>query len=324
MKTAISHCVAGQKPRSPALRVRTPGRQRRQSVRDRVEHVHPVVDAQPAKARERERGDDRQPDVEKPEASRRVADPGRQRLHLRPRKLRLEQLAPAHPQPWQHRQREHDDPHAPEPLRQLPPKQQRLRQRLDVGQDRRTGGREAGHRLEIRVDGIRELSLPREQVGEANRTPHRQADVPATTRYASRAPTCSDRPASRSTSTPTPKATHRLPRVSGERGAAARRAGQHRHCRTRGVLRHVLRRRGPEADSGERQRVTRWPSGGRRALTFAAGLLARGWKTPETSVPRVPPKVGRYDRRVAVNARARNMPTTRPAPPASIVDQVPA
>src|SRR5688572_16514118 len=28
--------------------------------------------------------------------------------------------------------------------------------------------------------------------------------------------------------------------------------------------------------------------------------------------------------RVAVRARARNMPTTRPAPPASIVDQVPA
>ena len=109
----------------------------------------------------------RQRDVEQPEPAGGVADPLGELVHLGPRQLRLEHLAAADPQPGKHREREDDDPHPAEPLAQLAPEQERAVERLDVDDHRRPGRGEAGHALEERVDGTRDLPLVREEVGES-------------------------------------------------------------------------------------------------------------------------------------------------------------
>ena len=55
-------------------------------------------------------------------------------------------------------------PIPPQPLRELPPHEERAVERLDVGQDGGPGGREARHGLEVGVDRARELRLVGEQV----------------------------------------------------------------------------------------------------------------------------------------------------------------
>ena len=104
-------------------------------------------------------------DVEEPQPARGRAD-ALCEVHLRPGHLGFEQLAAADAQAGQHGEGEHDDPHAAEPLCELPPEQNRVVDRVDVDEDRRPRGREARHRLEERIDGPVELRVPREQVGQ--------------------------------------------------------------------------------------------------------------------------------------------------------------
>ena len=113
------------------------GGQRRRRVCQRLEGLIRSSTPVPGEGGQ-DRHRQRQTDVERPEAPR-IPDPGGE-LELRPGAV-LEQLAPADAQPRQHGEREDDDPHAPEPLGQLAPDQQRVRKRLDVGEHRGAGGR---------------------------------------------------------------------------------------------------------------------------------------------------------------------------------------
>ena len=78
----------------------------------------------------------------------------------------LEQLPAADSEPRQDREREHDDPDPAEPLGELPPEQEAVRQLLDMRDDAAAGGAEAGHALEEGVDGPVELRVAGEDVGE--------------------------------------------------------------------------------------------------------------------------------------------------------------
>ena len=94
-------------------------------------------------------------------SSRTVAPRGS--ISPRSRKLALQQPPAAHPQARQHRDRQDDDPHAPEPMRELPPELHRLPERLDVREHGRAGGGETGHRLEVGVDRVAQLLDPAKQ-----------------------------------------------------------------------------------------------------------------------------------------------------------------
>jgi hypothetical protein len=104
-------------------------------VGDGLEEVHRGVEAAPADHRERRHQGGRERHVDEPEPAGGVADRGREPLDLGARELRLEQLAAADPQARQHSQGEDDDPHPPEPLRELPPHRDRVVQPLDVDED---------------------------------------------------------------------------------------------------------------------------------------------------------------------------------------------
>jgi hypothetical protein len=137
---------------------------RREGVRDGLEEAHPLVDARPAEQREHEDLQAGQADVEEPETARGVPDRGGQLLELGPGQLGLHQLPPSDPQTRENGDRQHDDPHAAEPLRELAPECERVRERLDVGDHRRAGRREPRHRLEVGVDRIRGRALAGEEV----------------------------------------------------------------------------------------------------------------------------------------------------------------
>ena len=117
--------------------------------------------------REEQRLQRRQPDVEEPEPPRRRADPLAELLDLRPGQLRLDQLPSADAEARQHREREDDDPHAAEPLRELPPHRERAVEVVEVRDDARTGRREARHALEVGVDGWSSWSPPARRYGIA-------------------------------------------------------------------------------------------------------------------------------------------------------------
>ena len=94
---------------------------------------------------------------------------------LGPRELRLHHLPAADAQPRQHRDREHDDPHAAEPLRELPPDSERAVDLVEVGDDARARRREAGHALEVGVERVRRAGRrPRRGTG-STRTRRRAA-----------------------------------------------------------------------------------------------------------------------------------------------------
>ena len=133
MNTTATHCVAGANPpRLSAYGENPPVGSVVNACVDRVVEVHLRVDPGPAEDREQRGADERQRDVEHPQPPRGVADRGRERLDLRAWRLRLEELAAADAQAREDRQREHDDPHASEPLRELPPEEQRAVDVLDV------------------------------------------------------------------------------------------------------------------------------------------------------------------------------------------------
>ena len=143
---------------------------RGQSDRHRLEQAHPVVDSDDAEEGENSCEDDRERDVEEPQPARRRTDSLGQRVDLRARHLRVEELPASDPKPRQDREREHDDPHASDPLRELAPEEERMIDRVHVGQDRCPGRREAGHGLEERVHRAIELRLAGQQVRD--RTEH--------------------------------------------------------------------------------------------------------------------------------------------------------
>ena len=151
-------------------------RDRREAVRDGVEPVHarrPVAD----------RAEDRQPEVDVPEGLGGLGDPGGEPLVLHwPGGLRPVELEPPDPEHRQDGDREHDDPHAAQPLEHLAVKEQRPGQRVDPGDDRRAGGGEPRNRFEHRV-GHRHLGVVEEQerdcAREAEDHPERDDDEEA-------------------------------------------------------------------------------------------------------------------------------------------------
>ena len=140
------------------------GRHDAERVRDRLVEVHPLVDAGPAESCEEEDEQRREPDVQGPEQPRRLADPLGELRDLRPGHLVLEELSPPDAQAREDRDRQHDDPHPSEPLRELPPQAERPRDLVVVGDDARAGRREAGHALEVGVDRVPELVAADQEV----------------------------------------------------------------------------------------------------------------------------------------------------------------
>jgi hypothetical protein len=133
--------------------------------RGSVEKPPGSVGAEPGRHGERQEGNRGESDVQPAEADRGLADPsGKPGLHTRSGELGLEQLPAAYAQPRKDGERDGDNADTAEPDRQLPPDPDRLRQGRDVGRHARTGGREAGHALEERVDRPAELGIADEHV----------------------------------------------------------------------------------------------------------------------------------------------------------------
>ena len=127
MKTITTHWEIAAKSASDRLSgMNPPAGSVANAADDGLEQPHPLVDAREADQRQDRRHDGRESDVEEPQPPGRRADPVCELIDLRARQLGLEQLAPADAQPRQHGEREHDDPHPAEPLRELPPHQQAL------------------------------------------------------------------------------------------------------------------------------------------------------------------------------------------------------
>ncbi len=88
------------------------------------------------------------------------------RLDLGAGHLVLEQLPSTDAQPGQDGECEHDDPDAADPLGELAPDRDAVRQLLDAADDASARGAEAGHPLEVRVERPPELWVSGEDVGE--------------------------------------------------------------------------------------------------------------------------------------------------------------
>jgi len=125
---------------------------------------HEVVDPDPAEHREHERLQHRKADVEDPELARSGTDAFRQLRDLGPGELRLHHLPPTDAEARQDGDSEDDDPHPPEPLRELAPDSQGAVDVVEVGHDACSGGREPGHPLEVRIQRARELLASLEEV----------------------------------------------------------------------------------------------------------------------------------------------------------------
>ena len=70
----------------------------------------------------------------------------------RPRRLGEKELAPSDGESRKHSDEQRDDAQAPEPLRQGPPEEHPSTEGSEIGEDRRAGCRQTGHRLEQGVD----------------------------------------------------------------------------------------------------------------------------------------------------------------------------
>ena len=125
MNSATTHWVTGANGSIERGSVeKPPERHGREGMADRLERVHPVVQAREADHEQDPEEDERQRDVEQPEPSRGVADPLGELVHLGPGKLGLEHLPSADPESGEHREREDDDPHPAEPLAELAPEEE--------------------------------------------------------------------------------------------------------------------------------------------------------------------------------------------------------
>ena len=136
---------------------------------------------------------------------------------LGPGKLRLEHLAAADPKAGEHREREDDDPHPPEPLAQLAPQEHRAVEALDIARrssrrssrsptcPRRTRPRDAraGARRR-RGMGARRTRPPAARSARRRGSPHGSRSGPATdapSRISAKAHAAGDRTCRRRTAT---------------------------------------------------------------------------------------------------------------------------
>jgi hypothetical protein len=88
-------------------------------------------------------------EVHQPQGLRRVGDArGELGILHRAGRLGLVELHAANPQQGQHGHREHDDPHAAQPVELMPPQVDGGRRMVQIGHDRRARGGEAGHGFE--------------------------------------------------------------------------------------------------------------------------------------------------------------------------------
>ena len=204
---------------------------------------------------------ERETDVQEPEPTCGRADPLAERSDLRPRQLGLHELAPPDSETREHRDRQHDDPHAAEPLCELPPDPERAIDFPVVGDHARARRREAGHALEVGVERVRRAGLhPRRGTG-STRTRPQGARSSATTRKPSRIPTRPAAPAVTAFEQISGAARrHAGDKERKERLAVAERERNGEECRDAEVL--------PEhSDEIERQLARRSPAaaGGRSA-----------------------------------------------------------
>ncbi len=95
----------------------------------------------------------REQGVDAPEDGRRLAQAGAQAVGAGAGHLAAEHLVAAHAHGREDRQRQRDDAHAAQPVRERAPEEQAARQGLDVGEDGGASGGEAAHHLEV---GVRE------------------------------------------------------------------------------------------------------------------------------------------------------------------------
>jgi hypothetical protein len=106
-----------------------------------------TIQPRPSERREREHAHRADGHVDLPEPPRGVADRRPERLRVgRSRKLGAQQLAAADPQARQDGDRQHDDPHPAEPVRELPPEQHPAPERVDAREHRGPGGGEPRQR----------------------------------------------------------------------------------------------------------------------------------------------------------------------------------
>ena len=134
MKTSSTYCVTGANAAAETVRVLKPPSATTLSAWPTASKIVssssiPVTAQEP----ERDDRDQREHDVEPPQPAGGRADRVAELLDLgRPGELGLQQLAAADPQPRQDRHREHDDPHAAEPVRELAPEEHRAVEQLDL------------------------------------------------------------------------------------------------------------------------------------------------------------------------------------------------
>ena len=129
---------------------------------DRRERVAQGIEPAHAGQHVEDEADDREREIDVPERLGRLGDARRQLGVLdRAGRLRPVQLHAADAEHRQHGDGEDDDAHAAEPLQLLPVIENRPRQVVEAGQDRRAGRRQSRHGLEDRI-GDRE----RQAVGE--------------------------------------------------------------------------------------------------------------------------------------------------------------
>ena len=124
------------------------GTGRGKGVAERFIYAHPAA----GKQHEHQK---RHADVDEVEYLRRLAHARHELADCRSRELRthdVHRMLPAH---RHYRQHEHQHTHAAYPLGQQPPQHAAPAERLNVGQHRSAGRREAGHGLKQRIDKIR-------------------------------------------------------------------------------------------------------------------------------------------------------------------------
>ena len=93
----------------------------------------------------------REKDIDLPEQHGRVLDPGLELVRYGPGDFRLVELHAPDAEKRENGQGEHDDAHAPEPVRQAAPEQQTVGHAFDIREHRGPGGGKAGHGFEDRV-----------------------------------------------------------------------------------------------------------------------------------------------------------------------------
>ena len=157
--------VSPERPDGSRLGAEAAGGHGGESVIDRLEQVH-VPRPQQQGLGEGDEG------VNVPEALGGFPETGGEAVRFRAGRLGAGQLHPARTEQGQHRQRQQDHPHPPDPLGQRPPQQYPVREQGRVGHHRRPGGGEPGGGFKKGVGGV--ADGPAQQIGEGAEQGHGQ------------------------------------------------------------------------------------------------------------------------------------------------------